>query len=53
MDEVEGKVMNKALSRLWAKANKNGEAGWHPLILHMLDVAAGANAILARESKKG
>lgn len=41
--------MNKALTNIWAKASKNGEARWHPLILHMLDVAASADAILARE----
>lgn len=39
--------MNKALTGLWAKTGKNG--AWHPLILHMLDVAASADAILARE----
>jgi len=41
--------MDKALANLWAKSGMNGEAGWHPLILHMLDVAASADAILARE----
>jgi CRISPR-associated endonuclease/helicase Cas3 len=43
--------LKKELSNLWAKARKNGEAGWHPLILHMLDVAASADAILEREPK--
>lgn len=34
---------------LWAKScQKDGER-WHPLILHLLDVAACADAILARE----
>lgn len=41
--------MDKALSNIWAKTAKNGVPGWHPLILHMLDVAATADAILARE----
>lgn len=41
--------MNPALFFLWAKTGKNGVAAWHPLILHMLDVAASADAILARE----
>lgn len=33
---------------LWAKTN-NKDDSWHPLILHMIDVAASADAILARE----
>jgi CRISPR-associated endonuclease/helicase Cas3 len=41
--------MNKELASLWAKTSKKGDGGWHPLILHMLDVAASAEAILARE----
>src|SRR5512135_2020410 len=41
--------MDQALANLWAKTGKNGDAKWHPLILHMLDVAASADAILARE----
>lgn len=36
------------LNNLWAKTNDN-DARWHPLILHLLDVAACADAILARE----
>lgn len=43
--------MNKALVYVWAKTGKNGDARWHPLILHMLDVAATVDAILAREPK--
>jgi CRISPR-associated endonuclease/helicase Cas3 len=35
--------------RLWAKTSANVEAQWHVLILHLLDVAACADAILARE----
>jgi CRISPR-associated endonuclease/helicase Cas3 len=41
--------MDRVLASLWAKTSKNGDGQWHPLILHMLDVAAGADAILARE----
>lgn len=41
--------MDNALINLWAKTDKNGSGGWHPLILHMLDVAASADSILARE----
>jgi CRISPR-associated endonuclease/helicase Cas3 len=41
--------MDKALKHIWAKTAKSGATGWHPLILHMLDVAASADAILARE----
>ena len=43
--------MDNILTNLWAKTSKNGDAGWHPLILHMLDVAASAEAILDREPK--
>ncbi|MDO8369810.1 MAG: CRISPR-associated helicase Cas3' [Candidatus Nitrotoga sp.] len=41
--------MDQALVSLWAKTGKDGDGRWHPLILHMLDVAASADAILARE----
>ena len=41
--------MNQALAHLWAKTSKDGQDRWHPLILHMLDVSATADAILARE----
>lgn len=37
------------LSNIWAKTRKIGATEWHPLILHMLDVAASAAAILERE----
>ena len=37
------------IGSLWAKTAKDGGEGWHPLILHMLDVAASADAILDRE----
>ncbi len=41
--------MEKTLTNLWAKTSKEGDGRWHPLILHMLDVAASAEAVLARE----
>jgi CRISPR-associated endonuclease/helicase Cas3 len=41
--------MDKTLTNLWAKTSKEGDGLWHPLILHMLDVAASADAILVRE----
>lgn len=34
---------------LWAKSCINDGERWHPLILHLLDVAACADALLARE----
>lgn len=41
-----------SLPFIWAKSCQNGGAQrWHPLILHLLDVAASADAILAREPK--
>ncbi len=42
-------VMDRTLASLWAKSPKSGGSGWHPLILHMLDVAASADSILSRE----
>ncbi|MBN1595016.1 CRISPR-associated helicase Cas3' [candidate division FCPU426 bacterium] len=41
--------MDKSLVNLWAKTDKNDQSRWHPLILHMMDVAAAAECILARE----
>ncbi len=41
--------MDSVLPRLWAKTGKDDDSSWHPLILHMLDVAASAEAILVRE----
>ncbi len=41
--------MNSLLANIWAKTDRNNEARWHPLILHLMDVAASADAILARE----
>lgn len=40
---------DSVVSRLWAKTARDGSARWHPLMLHLLDVAASADAILARE----
>lgn len=42
-------MMGTALANLWAKTSEDGDKRWHPLILHLLDVAASADAILARE----
>ena len=41
--------MEERLTNLWAKTSKDDDARWHSLILHMLDVAASADAILTRE----
>jgi CRISPR-associated endonuclease/helicase Cas3 len=42
---------------LWAKAGdayENAPSGdWHPLMLHLVDVAAVADAIMAREPESG
>lgn len=49
MKENNSPCMNEALSYIWAKTSKSDNAAWHPLILHMLDVAASVDAILFRE----
>lgn len=41
--------MDNALVNIWAKTTKDCDTQWHPLILHMLDVAACADVILKRE----
>ncbi len=41
--------MHNILANLWAKTDRDGGGAWHPLILHLLDVAATAEAILRRE----
>jgi len=41
--------MDNVLPHLWAKTGKQGGLSWYPLILHLLDVAATADAILTRE----
>ncbi len=40
-------VASISLRRLWAKTDSDGL--WHPLLLHMLDVAATASVIVERE----
>jgi CRISPR-associated endonuclease/helicase Cas3 len=37
------------LSNLWAKTDREDSGRWHPLVLHLLDVAASADAVLMRE----
>ena len=44
--------MDKVYFQLWAKTADQGTPSWHPLILHLLDVAACADAILRREPEK-
>jgi CRISPR-associated endonuclease/helicase Cas3 len=39
----------KSAAYLWAKTQREKGNGWHPLPLHVLDVAASADAILMRE----
>lgn len=41
--------MDHRWANLWAKTSRDDSGRWHPLILHLLDVAAGADAIFARE----
>jgi len=41
--------MGKSYFHLWAKTTDQGTPAWHPLILHLLDVASCAEAILQRE----
>lgn len=41
--------MHAEFAYIWAKTDKSNSSGWHPLLLHMLDVAASADVILARE----
>ena len=42
-------MIDLSIAKLWAKTKPTGGVGWHPLILHMLDVAASVEAILMRE----
>lgn len=37
------------MQNIWAKSSTTEDGRWHPLILHTLDVAAAADAIIARE----
>lgn len=43
--------MDKVLAYLWAKTAKDESGEWHPLIAHLLDVAASADAVLDRETE--
>ena len=42
-------AMRNSCVNIWAKTGGNEDLSWHPLLLHMLDVAACADAILNRE----
>jgi len=45
--------LSDAAKALWAKSDRDKDGGeWHPLIAHLLDVAACAEVILEREPKK-
>ena len=41
--------MDTSLRYIWAKTSMDEDERWHPLILHVLDVVASADAILERE----
>ena len=49
-----GVLDRRAVLRLWAKTQKvpEDDCSWHPLVLHLLDVAACAEAILEREPQR-
>jgi len=49
MNDWGGIFMERQLAFLWAKTERDCGSKWHPLILHLLDVAACTDAILARE----
>lgn len=42
-------LINHEIANIWAKTARDDSAFWHPLILHLMDVAASADAILTRE----
>ncbi|MEQ1439993.1 CRISPR-associated helicase Cas3' [Fontimonas sp. SYSU GA230001] len=44
--------MTDRCHRIWAKTSMQEDERWHPLALHVLDVAASADAILAREPQR-
>ncbi len=44
-------IDQESIFRIWAKTDTDDIDKWHPLLLHMLDVAATAEAILGREPK--
>ncbi|MFH0783548.1 MAG: CRISPR-associated helicase Cas3' [Pseudomonadota bacterium] len=41
--------MEISLANIWAKTSSENNSKWHPLVLHMLDVAATVDVILSRE----
>lgn len=46
-------MLSDQAKALWAKSDRDKEEGsWHPLIAHLLDVAASAEVILGREPQK-
>jgi len=46
-------MLSEKARALWAKSDRDKQAGsWHPLIGHLLDVAACASVILEREPQK-
>lgn len=49
MDRKPPESRDLGLTGLWAKIAPGANPRWHPLILHLLDVAATADAILDRE----
>jgi CRISPR-associated endonuclease/helicase Cas3 len=48
MEDTRRRGVPQNLRYLWAKTGE-GSDRWHPLILHLLDVAASADAIMSRE----
>jgi CRISPR-associated endonuclease/helicase Cas3 len=42
-------VIDKKLSLFWGKTDKIVKSRWNPLLLHLIDVASSADAILSRE----
>lgn len=46
---TDGGLLSSAAKLLWAKTSRERPEAWHPLVLHLLDVAASADAILTRE----
>lgn len=43
--------MESSTAHLWAKTSKAVPAAWHPLLLHLIDVALCAESILHREPR--
>ena len=42
-------MMKISLTKIWAKTGTESKIKWHPLVLHMLDVAVTVDVILSRE----